>query len=120
MFSLLLLAVHIGKPFLDDDATLGNCTNHSIVLPDPCSPSNRVPMSFWCLHHSRIAVCPPYNGNKVEFRQGHALQWGKGCIRLSWLKLLNDGGKWISATRRIISTSHYPVWYGKLGRHRGI
>src|SRR6185437_5359496 len=120
MFSLLLLAVHISEPFLDDNAALGNCADHSIVLPDPRSPSNRVPMSFWSLHHSGVAVCSPYDGNEVELCQSHALQWRKGCIRLSWLKLLNDRSKWISTTGRIIPTSDHPIWYGKLGRHRSI
>src|SRR5574337_245748 len=119
MFSLLLLAIHISEPFLDNDAALRNCADYSIVLPDPCSSSNGVPMSFWCLHHSGIAVCPPYNGDKVELCQGHALQWWKGGIRFSRLKLLDDRSKWIPTTGRIIPTSNHPVWYGKLGRHRG-
>src|SRR5688572_3678505 len=109
MFSLLLLAIHISESFLDNDAALGNCADHSVVLSDPRSPSNGVPMSFWCLHHSGIAVCTPYNGNKVELCQGHALQWWKGCICLSWLKVLDDRSKWISTTGRIISTSNYPL-----------
>lgn len=73
MFSLLLLAIHISEPFLDNDASLGNCADYSIILPNPRSPSNSVPMSFWSLHHSGIAVCPPYNGNKVEIGQSHSL-----------------------------------------------
>ncbi len=118
MFPLLLLAIHISEPFLDNDAALGNGADHSVVLPNPRSSSYSVPISFRSLHHSGIAVGPPYNGNKVELRQGHALQWWKGCIQLAWLKFLDDGGERISTTGRIIPKPSHAVRQGQLGRRR--
>ena len=73
MLPFLLLAIHISKSLLHDDAALGHRTDHPIVLADSRTPPNGISMPFRSLYHCRVSVGPPYNGNQIEFRQRHAL-----------------------------------------------
>ena len=55
ILSLLLLAIDIREPLLNDNATFGNCADHSAILPDPCSSAHGIPMTFWSLNHRGVA-----------------------------------------------------------------
>jgi hypothetical protein len=98
ILTLLLLAIYVSEPFLHDNAPLRDCTNYPIILPDPCSSPDGIPMPLWGLDHCRIPIGAPYDGDQIELGQCDTLKWGKILVYLARLKIQEYWGKGISTT----------------------
>src|SRR5690348_11702908 len=96
ILSLLLLAIHISEPFLHDNAPLRDCTNNPVILSNPCSSPDGIPMPLWGLDHGRIPIGSPYDGDQIELGQCNTLKWRKILIHPARLELENHWGKGIS------------------------
>jgi hypothetical protein len=96
VLTLLLLAIHIGEPFLHDDTSLCDCTDNAIILSDPCTPPDSIPMPLGGLDHGRIPIGSPHDGDQIELGQCDALEWGKILIKLARLEVQNHRSKGVS------------------------